>query len=429
MISGPEKRHLAAYLGSCVGVALWDSQAKLGGLIHMLLPEPTGLNNSFQPETYATTGLPMMITELLQKGASKMNLEACVAGGALVGPLSANDLILDLGGRTVEAVEQILSKEKIKIIKAETGGFFACCLSLDLSNGQSRIEPIGFSQTPAEKNFKKPQPAEIETTMKQVQPIPQIALKVIRMLADPNYHFQDIAQEIRQDQVISAKIISLCCSAYYGLKLNIDSIDRALLMLGEKKFLQLVVSASLQKFFPNNALGYSLCKGGLYKHALGTALVAECLARLLNNVSPDLAYTAGLLHDIGKVILDQYLAPAFPLFYRRIQLQGEELIKVEKEEFGITHAELGQRLGNYWSLPPTLVDVIQFHHHPDQALISPSLTHLIYLSDLIMTRYLVGQELERINPEILNQSLKRLGIEPEYLPAIIDNLPRQIFNI
>lgn len=429
MVSNRKQQRLTAYLGSCVGVTLWDPLAQLGGLIHLLLPEPTGLSSSFQPETYATTGLPMMIEELFQKGASPNRLEACIAGGALVGPVSADDLTLDIGGRTVEVVEQILSREKIKILQAETGGFFACCLSLDLSSGQSRIEPIGLNPTQAVQSLNKPDLHQIEISMERVQPIPQIALKILRMVADQNYHFQDIAKEIRQDQIISAKIVSLCCSAFYGQKMNIDSIDRALLLLGEKKFLQLVISASLERFFPDHGHGYSLCKGGLYKHALGTALVAEHLARLLKKVSPDLAYTAGLLHDIGKVVLDQYMTSAYPLFYRRTQLEGEDLIKVEKEEFGITHADIGFRLGERWNLPTSLLETIQFHHQPDQALIHPELIHLVYLADLIISRYVAGQELERINPGMLNQSLKFLGIAADHVPVIIDSLPRQIFTI
>ncbi|RPI78040.1 MAG: HDOD domain-containing protein [Desulfobacteraceae bacterium] len=427
VVSNRKPERLTAYLGSCVGVTLWDPVAQLGGLIHLLLPEPAGSNTSFQPETYAATGLPLMIKELAQKGASPDRLEARMAGGALVGPVSADDLTLDIGGRTVEIAEQILSREKIKIIQVETGGFFACSLTLDLSNGQGRIEPIGLPPAQTVLAFAKPDRRQIEIAMDQVQPIPQMALKILRMVADQNYRFQDIAKEVRQDQIISAKIISLCGSAFYGRKMNIDSIDRALLLLGEKQFLQLVISASLERFFPVQSHGYSLCKGGLFRHALGTALVAERLAQLIKKGTPDLAYTAGLLHDIGKVVLDQYMAPAYPLFYRRTQLEGEDFIEVEKEEFGFTHADIGVRLGERWSLPSNLIETIQWHHRPDQAQIHPELVHIVNLADTIMSRYVTGQELERINPGILKQSLKFLAISDDYLPILIDNLPRQIF--
>jgi len=123
MVSNRKPERLTAYLGSCVGVTLWDPLAQLGGLIHLLLPEPTGLSSSFQPETYAVTGLPLMIRALFQKGASPDRLEACMAGGALVGPVSAADLTLDIGGRTVEVVEQILFREKSRSFKLKPAGF------------------------------------------------------------------------------------------------------------------------------------------------------------------------------------------------------------------------------------------------------------------------------------------------------------------
>ena len=101
----------------------------------------------------------------------------------------------------------------------------------------------------------------------------------------------------------------------------------------------------------NQVKGYSLCKGGLFQHALGVAMVAEGLAKLTGCVSSGVAYTAGLLHDIGKVVLDQYIASATPFFYRRTQVDGIGLCRVETDQFGVTHPEVGERLAESWSLP------------------------------------------------------------------------------
>lgn len=88
-----------------------------------------------------------------------------------------------------------------------------------------------------------------------------------------------------------------------------DSVDRALVVFGEKRLLQLAVSASLESLFPGSLCGYSLCKGGVYQHAMGTSVIAEKLANFTGRTAPDLAYTGGLLHDIGKVVMDQYMTP------------------------------------------------------------------------------------------------------------------------
>ena len=429
VVSNGKSQILEAYLGTCVGVSLCDRRANVGGLIHLLLPEPTGIDRDSQPALYATTGLPLFIQALYDEGASKGELEAYLAGGALVGPLSEKDLILNIGGRTTEIVEEILDRERIPIRKSETGGFFTCRLSLNTHTWESDIDPSGVSTKPLEKtDFKRPTLGQLDISVERVRPIPQVALKVIRMIGDDNYSMKDIAEEVRQDQVISAKVIRLCNSAFFGIKVKVDSIDRALVMIGEKRIMQLVVSASLEDFFPDNGQGYSLCKGGLYRHALGTAMISEKLSEFTGKASSGTAYTAGLLHDIGKVVLDQYLAPAYPLFYRRTQIDGVNLIDVESDEFGITHTEAGGKLAEHWSLPESLTDTIQHHHHPEQATADPELTHLVYLADLLMSRFLVGQELERINTNELASRLQKVGLRSEQFPMMVDSTSDRIIS-
>ena len=427
-VSGRKDEIKEAYLGTCVGVTLCDRHAEVGGLIHLLLPEPPGMYKPPRLENYATTGLPVFIQAMCDAGANTERLEACIAGGALMGPLSETDLDLDIGGRTTEFVERILKQEGIPILKAETGGFFTCRLSLNLRTWESHIDPLGPSEgDDDEQKFERPSENTIESAIERVRPIPQIALKVIRMTRDSRRSVQAISKEFRQDQILSAKVIRLCNSAFFGVRNRVDSIDRALVLLGEKQFLQLVASAAMEDFFPKTIQGYSLCKGGLFKHALGTAMISEKLADFTGKAPTDTAYTAGLLHDIGKVVLDQYIANAYPLFYRRTQVDGVNLIVVEQEEFGADHTEVGSRLAEYWSLPESLTDTIRHHHNPEEATVNPELCHLVYLADLLMSRFLVGQELERLDTNSLRSRLKKIGIKPEQVPTIIDSIPHQIF--
>ncbi|MBW2609614.1 MAG: HDOD domain-containing protein [Deltaproteobacteria bacterium] len=429
VVSTKKEGTLDAYLGTCVGVALCDRQAGVGGLIHLLLPEPTSTDVFGRPENYATTGLPLFIRDLCDKGAEIDRLEASIAGGALVGPLSEIDLSLDIGGRTVEIVEKILHGSGISVHRSETGGHFSCCLSLDLETWESHIDPISIPATSTKTDFERPALEQLDSVVESVRPIPQIALKIIRMIRDDSHSMQDMAKEIRQDQIISAKVIKLCNSAFFRMKMRIDSIDRALVVLGEKRLLQMVVSAVVEDFFSQDRQGYSLCKGGLFNHALGTAMISERLADLTRKVPADIAYTAGLLHDIGKVVLDQYMAIAYPLFYRRTQVDGDNLIGVEREVFGIAHTEAGGRLAESWSLSEDLVEVIRHHHHPEEAAGNPELTHLVYLADLLMSRFMVGQELERLCTDSLASRLQKLGISIKKFPRIIDSISGQLFDI
>jgi len=397
-------------------------------LAHFLLPEPTCLQKELQPATYATTGLPLFIKGLCDAGSEKKRIKAVIAGGALVGSVSRTDLQFDIGGRTTEAVQAILKRNGIRLVKAETGGYFGRRLSLNLNTLQGAIHPIENQISSAAKNITRPNAEDITHSISRVTPIPQIALKVARMIQNRDYGMMQIAKEIKQDQIISAKIIRLCNSAFLGLKSRVYSIDRSLVMLGEKLLLQLVISASLEQYFSEPINGYSLCKGGLYQHALKTAMVAEELAKYTRRVPSDIAYTAGLLHDIGKVVLDQYISSVYPFFYRKSPTDLTDLCETEKQKLGITHPEAGGLLAESWSLPENLTDAIKFHHYPENALIDVELTHLVYLADLLMSRFQVGNELECLNTDSLSLRLKKIGLTATQFPVLIDLIPQKLFD-
>ena len=427
--SGQEEA-MEAYLGTCVGVTLKDDQAKLGGLIHILLPEPTGTDIPFEPAIYATTGLPLFIDKLCSAGASKDNLTACIAGGALVGKISEQDLWLDIGGRTTEAVENILREQGVWVDQIETGGLSAYRMALDLQTLETKIEPL---LTPPEQivetRFQLGK-KDLADAIHNVKPIPQIALKIIRMLENENYDMDHVAQEIRKDQVISAKVLNFANSAIIGAGTSIDSIDRALIVLGERRLFQLIVSVTVEIFFSQNrARGYSLCKGGLFYHALATAMTAHEISVFSGRGQPDIAYTAGLLHDIGKIALDQYVMKDGPFFYRSLHKEGLELCKVERERFGLSHTEMGAMLAQKWDLPENLVDAIRYHHKPDFAAIDRQLVTIVYLADLLMASFKVGQQLTLPDSTYLQEALKELGLHPEQLTVVIDRIPRTVFDI
>ena len=419
---------LEAHLGTCVGVTICDRTAEVGGLIHLLLPAWTGVSKPWRPEVYAETGLPMFIQALCDEGASTERMEACIAGGALVGPVSNQDLVLDIGGRTEEVVRKVLAEERIPIRKAETGGYFSCKLSLDMVTLDSTIEPIAPETDSPREILEEPIPEDIVASFDLLRPIPQVALKIVRMIHDDQYRMDSIAEEIKRDQVISAGVIRLCNSTYFGLKNRVDSIDRALVIIGEKRLLQMVVSASLELFFSDAGRGYSLCKGGLFQHAFGTAIVAEELARFTGRSQESIAYTAGLLHDIGKVALDQHIALASPFFYRRTQVDMVELCEVETQRLGLAHTEAGGMLAASWSLPENLTDTIRHHHAPEQASVDSQLTHLVYLADLLMSRFQVGQELECLNVEGLDLRMQALGLTVSQLPVLVDLIPENALD-
>jgi len=414
---------LKASLGSCVGVALYDKENIVGGLIHLLLDKPPTSVGSFQPEKYATTGLPIFLDALLDAGASVKNLIGWVAGGALVGPLERHDLEFNIGGRTTEQVILYLASKHINIQKSETGGSFTCVLSLNLQSLECIIEPVGFEKTASSNTVSLCTDDDINHSIENLQPIPQVALKILRLINEDDYDISMLTAEMREDQALSARTIKLCNSVYSGSRNKIETMDHALVYLGQKSLVKFVVSAAIDAFFKQAGMGYSLCKGGLYHHAVGTANIAEKIAELTGKVNPALAYTGGLLHDIGKVVLDQYIQAALPLFYRQVYEEGKNSLEAEKAILGLDHKDAGNILAKRWFFPESLCEVVKYHHKPEDAVQYKEFVHIIYLADLLMSRFHVGLEVERLSTGGLTERLEVLGLSIKSLADIVDLIP------
>jgi putative nucleotidyltransferase with HDIG domain len=428
IISESKPMILSASLGTCVGVAMFDVKARVGGLIHFLLPEPVSTEGALFPDKYATTGLPAFILALKAAGATTGNLQAVIAGGALVGPLMQQDLSLDIGGRTAENVKKILKQEGVPIVKSETGGFFTCRLNLNLMSFETEIDPIGAEWHAPDETPRVPSLADISRTIDRIYPIPQVALKILRLVDDGHYNLGAIANEVRKDQVISAKTLQMCNSAMFSRGTFIETLDHALLLLGQDLLVQLVISAAVKSFFDLKGHGYSLCKGGLFYHAIGTAQVAAILASKTGKTTVSLAYTAGLLHDIGKVVLDQYISTVAPLFYRNLIQKNQSVLKSEQEIFGTDHTEIGRRLAEKWSFPDSLIHVIGNHHEPEKEDTHSALAHVLYLADLLVSRFHPGLEMERMNGSKIVSRLEKLDLTLAQLPGIVDAIPPSVFQ-
>ncbi len=418
-----------AYLGTCVGLALYDRKAKVGGMIHLLLPDPPSFAGSPFPEKYAATGVPMLIKAILDLGASPENLVASIAGGALMGPVSQMDINLDIGGRTTEITVSILEAAGIKTIKSETGGFFTCTLELDMATGQTVIQPAWESNSQAVQDFASPSLDDILNTVEQLKPIPQTALKILRMFQSGMGNIADIAQELGKDQVLSGQTLKICNSALFSGTKKIDSLKDAVLILGEDMLIKSVITAAVNTYYNQTGTsGYSLCKGGLFFHAVGVASLAEKIAEKTGKSSPHLAYTAGLLHDIGKVILDQFVADSAPLFFRNICLEDQSFIDSEKKLIGITHSEAGALLAKRWKFPANLSEVIRNHHTPEPDNSNQDLVYIIYLSDLLIEKFSVGFDIEKMQTKSFAKAIEHLGLTMKDFPKLVDTIPISLFN-
>ena len=419
-----------AFLGTCVGVALYDKQKKIGGMIHIILPEPPTDSNVDFPEKYASTGLPLLIHQLIELGASRENITATIAGGALTGHVSSLDINLDIGGRSADIALAVLKANTIAVDKSETGGFFMSTLNLNMANGETSIEPTWQQQSKtidSKEKFISLSTEEIKDTIETLQPIPQTALKILRIVESSNYHTDDIVEELATDQVLSGQTLKMCNSVMFAGVVKIETLKDAVLLLGESYLLKSLITAAIETYYnQNESSGYSLCKGGLFFHAVSTAFTAEKIAQLTKKASPSIASTAGLLHDIGKVVLDQYIKDSYPLFFRN--LETKSALATEKKIIGLTHCDAGKYLAEQWNFSDALIDVVAFHHSPDKAKTNKELVSIIFLADLLMSRFNTGLELEKMETDKLEPVLDTLGISVSELPQLIDSIPINLFN-
>jgi putative nucleotidyltransferase with HDIG domain len=297
-----------------------------------------------------------------------------------------------------------------------------------MHNWHCDIEPLGLDKVSNDIGSYDFSAQEIERAIERIQPIPQVALKILRMINEDEHDVNELTEEIRQDQVICAKTLKLCNSAIFAGKRKIESLDHALTFLGFNNLARLVISTSMGSFYGCSSAGYSLCKGGLFHHTVGVAIISEKLADFTAEVKPGIAYTAGLLHDIGKVVLDQYIASAYPLFYRQLFEENANFNEAEKTILGVDHTEVGRKLALNWSLSESLVDTIRHHHNPEETARNVELTNIVYLADLIMSRFHTGLELERLSTATLSSRLRMIGFSIDKLSNIVDLIPEGVFK-
>ncbi|HKK91349.1 MAG TPA: HDOD domain-containing protein, partial [Desulfobacteraceae bacterium] len=236
-------------------------------------------------------------------------------------------------------------------------------------------------------------------------------------------------QVLSKDQVLGGLTLKICNSALFSGKIKIETLRDAVLLLGEAILMESVITAAVKNYF-NQAgnLGYSLCRGGLFFHAVGSAETAKAIAGITGKADPHKAYTAGLLHDIGKVVLDQYIARICPVFFRGVNHNEKTSLATEQAVLGTTHCKAGELLAEKWQFSTPLKQVVRHHHDPETCTAHRELVSMVYLANLIMSRFNTGLVLERVSTSSLDAALESLNLDVSDLPELIDAIPLTIFN-
>jgi len=220
--------------------------------------------------------------------------------------------------------------------------------------------------------------------------LPQITAQVIKLTEDPNSNVRDLGDLIGKDQSLTAKVLRLANSAYYGFPRRISTVSQAIVILGFNTIRSLVMAASVHNVLSREVAGYSLGQGELWKHSLGVAMGARMLSKRTRMESPEEAFVGGLVHDIGKVVLSHYVQSEFVAIVKLVQ-EGTPFMLAEEQVLGFDHAAVGARVAAKWNLPPNLVKAIAGHHNLGQGHAGPdNLTTLVHVADALCLMMGVG---------------------------------------
>lgn len=225
---------------------------------------------------------------------------------------------------------------------------------------------------------------ELVEKVDEVPVFPQTVINIIKLIEDPNSGAKDVEREIIKDQGLTAKILKLANSSYYGVSRNIKSVSEATVLLGFQAVKSMVLATSVGKVFDKEFPGYALDKNELWKQAQVCAITTRIVAKKSRFPKADQAYTAGLLRDIGKVILDRYMSEQFDLILKEVEASEKTFLQVERDVLGFDHADVGARIAEKWHLPEEMVEAIATHHTPEKAVINPKMTAMVHVADVIV---------------------------------------------
>lgn len=218
--------------------------------------------------------------------------------------------------------------------------------------------------------------------IKSLEPFPQVALRAMQVASQEDAGPTDLVSVIEADPGLVAKVLKLCNSAYYGFQREISSLREAGVLLGLETLVSLVVTTCTNKYFRDFGESTEGSRKTLWERNLATALSARLVASLKHEVDGDRAYTAGLLQNVGHIVLDRFLVEQRAEILSELD-HGLSLLQAEKAVLGMHHAELGARLAVAWNLPEVLVDSIRYHHQPDYAESDHKLSSIMHLAESI----------------------------------------------
>ncbi|TAL33915.1 MAG: HDOD domain-containing protein [Spirochaetes bacterium] len=268
----------------------------------------------------------------------------------------------------------------------------------------------------------------IITNLDQLPSIPDVASRVINMVNDPDVSFKAMADEISKDQAITTNILKLCNSAFFSKGKEVTSMDRAIVTLGIKEVKDIVIVAATREVLSKAIQGYDLQRGELWRHGLAVAILSKRIALAKNRKAvADVAFTGGIIHDVGKTVLALFVQSTFKDILATAESKKITFDSAEKEIMGYDHQEIGEKVLSKWRFPEVLKAMVRFHHDPAAA---PKefleLVSIVHVANVICLMGGIGIGADGLYHELSDVAIKALGLSNKELEQFYSDLPQVV---
>ncbi|MFZ0612132.1 MAG: HDOD domain-containing protein [Desulfobacterales bacterium] len=216
----------------------------------------------------------------------------------------------------------------------------------------------------------------------ELPPMPQIVFKAHEIMDSPGSSTKQVAELIETDQAIATKVLKMANSAYYGMSGKVSSIQHAAVVLGDKALGELITLAGTSSLLGNRLYGYEMDSGELWRHSMAVAFGSKIIAGRHHPHLENDAFSVGLIHDVGKLVLDRPVLNRKSLFDELMAAGDKTFLSAENRILGFDHADIGYDICQHWRIPDSLAKAIRYHHRPNEA-VDDDLVAIVSMADTI----------------------------------------------
>lgn len=256
---------------------------------------------------------------------------------------------------------------------------------------------------------------EIEKHIDQFPDMPPFCQNLIAYLNNPDADFKKIANMVKYDPGLTANILKFSNSYYFGVVHKVNSVHAALVRLGTKKVMELVLALSVSSRLLPCLPGYGFMAKDLLKHSIWTAVAAQELADILNMKQVDMIFTVGLMHDLGKLLLDPFIQMERLQFNKIFKNPKASFEQEERSILGLDHAQVGAMILEKWHLSSEIVTAVRWHHEPDKADEYQDLIYLIHLANMLALSEGIGTGNYGLQYIVSAHAIKILGLKKHHI--------------